>query len=103
MELTEEALGSEADGTLLALGGSPTEKSTLERDLAALTEALAVLHKYAKNTKSLLDPQTCTDVLHFDGTPEYGAARELLQAVTKKLERRAQIRTEIADAESTLA
>ena len=103
VELTEEALGSEADGTLLARGGSPTEKSMLERDLAALTEALAVLHKYAKNTKSLLDPKTCTDVLHFDDTPEYRAARELLQAVTKKLERRAEIKTEIADAESTLA
>ncbi len=103
VELTEEALGSEADGTLLARGGSPTEKSMLERDLAALTEALAVLHKYAKNTKSLLDPKTCTDVLHFDDTAEYRAARELLQAVTKKLERRAKIKTEIADAESTLA
>ena len=103
VELSEEALGSEADGTALESGGDPAAKSALERDIAALTDALAVLHKYAKETKSLLDPKTCTDVMHFDATPEYAAARGLLAAVGKKLDRRAEIRTQTADAENLLA
>ena len=77
VELSEEALGSEADGTALESGGDPVAKSALERDIAALTDALAVLHKYAKETKSLLDPKTCADVMRFDDTPEYAAARSL--------------------------
>ena len=80
VELSEEALGSEADGTALESGGDPVAKSALERDIAALTDALAVLHKYAKETKSLLDPKTCADVMRFDDTPEYAAARSLLAA-----------------------
>lgn len=103
VELSEEALGSEADGTALESGGDPVAKSALERDIAALTDALAVLHKYAKETKSLLDPKTCADVMRFDDTPEYAAARSLLAAVGKKLDRRAAIKSEIADAENLLA
>ena len=103
VELSEEALGSDADGTALACGGDPVAKSETERTIAALAEALAVLHKYTRKTKSLLDPKTCTDVMHFDSTADYRAACDLLAAVTKKIERRAQIKADIADAAGTLA
>lgn len=103
VEISEEALGSEEDGTALESGGDPIAKSALERELLQLSDALAILHKYAKHAKSLLDPKQCADVFAFDDTPEYAAAKELLAAVTRKTERRAAVKSELAAAESALA
>ena len=57
VEISEEALGSAEDGTALESGGDPVEKSALERELLQLSDALALLHKYAKHAKNLLDPK----------------------------------------------
>lgn len=103
VEITEEALGSAEDGTALESGGNPIEKSALERDILQLTDALAVLHKYAKHAKSLLDPKECADIMTFDDTPKYGEAKALLDEVIAKIERRATIKNELAAAENALA
>ena len=103
VEVTGEALGSSEDGTALESGGDPVAKSALERELLQLADALALLHKYAKEAKSLFDPKQCADVMNFDNTPEYAEAKELLDKVRQKTERRTAIKSEIAAAESLLA
>lgn len=102
VELSEEALGDAESGTALPRGGDPSAKQALEKELAAVTEALTALHRYAKSVKSLLDPKICTDVLRFDRMPEYAEARALLAAVSDKLARRAQIKTARAETESRI-
>lgn len=102
VELSEEALGDAEAGTALPRGGDPSAKQALEKELAAVTEALTVLHRYAKSIKSLLDPKICADVLHFDRMPEYAEAQALLAAVQDKLARRAQIKVARAETESRL-
>lgn len=103
VEISEEALGSAEDGTALESGGDPVEKSALERELLQLSDALALLHKYAKHAKSLLDPKECADIMTFDDTPEYGEAKALLSSVLAKTERRAAIKNELSAAENALA